>query len=68
MFAPTTTPRKYNLTFSANASNLFNDINYGTPTGVLGNSNFGQSRSLQGGPFSQGSAARVIRFQAVFAF
>ena len=68
MFAPTVTPRKYNLTFSAMASNLFNDINYGTPTGVVGNSEFGKSRSLQGGPFSQGAAARVIRFQAVFAF
>jgi hypothetical protein len=68
MFSPTTTKRKYNLTFSANLSNIFNDINYGTPTGVVGTSEFGKSRSLQGGPFSQGAASRVIRLQASFAF
>ena len=27
--------RKYNLTFTAQALNLFNDINYGTPTGTI---------------------------------
>jgi hypothetical protein len=68
MFSPTATGRKYNLTFSANFSNIFNDINYGTPTGVVGSPEFEKSRSLQGGPFSQGAAARVIRFQALFAF
>ncbi len=68
MFSPTNTGRKFNLTFSANVSNVFNDINYGTPTGVVGTSEFGKSRSLQGGPFSQGAASRIIRLQAVFAF
>ncbi|HEX4320572.1 MAG TPA: TonB-dependent receptor [Acidobacteriaceae bacterium] len=68
MFSPTNSGRKYNLTFSANFSNLFNDINYGTPTGVVGTSEFGKSRSLQGGPFSQGAGSRIIRFQATFAF
>ena len=80
MFAPTATGRKYTLTFSAMASNLFNDINYGTPSGAVTpvfdetsnemtpGGRFGHSQSLQGGPFSQGSASRVIRIQAVFAF
>ena len=29
------TSRKYNLTFSAQAQNLFNNINYGTPSGTV---------------------------------
>ena len=29
------TGRKYSLTFSAQALNLFNDINYGTPHGAI---------------------------------
>jgi hypothetical protein len=72
--------RKYNLTFSAQAQNLFNDINYGTPSGtviptltsgstVVGpGSRFGKSTSLAGGPFSSNAAARRIFFQATFAF
>jgi hypothetical protein len=72
--------RKYNLTFSVHAQNLFNIINYGTPSGTIiptlssdgtvvgpGN-NFGKSTSLEGGPFSSNSAARRIFFQATFAF
>jgi len=68
------------LSFSAQASNLFNDINYGTPvgsviptldpaTGLYGpGGQFGKSTSLAGGPFSQSSASRVIRFSASFSF
>ena len=74
------TGRKYSLTFSAQAQNLFNDINYGTPvgsviptlnpaTGLYGpGEQFGRSTSLAGGAFSQSSAARVIRFSASFSF
>ena len=77
------TGRKYTLTFNVQASNVFNDINYGTPVGTVivtppGPNNptdlnspgpqFGRSTSLQGGIFSQGSAARVIRFGATIAF
>jgi hypothetical protein len=68
MFGPTSTGRKYNLNFSAQALNLFNNIDYGTPTGVAGSSEFGKSRSLQGQIFSQGSAARRIFLQATFSF
>jgi hypothetical protein len=56
------------LTFSAQALNLFNDIDYGQPAGNVTSPNFGKSTSLAGGIFSSGSAARRIFFQAVFQF
>jgi hypothetical protein len=71
---------KYTLTFSAQALNLFNDINRGTPngtiiptlntsTGLTGpGSQFGVSNSMAGGIFSQGSAARRTFLQAIFSF
>jgi hypothetical protein len=80
MFSPTATGRKYNLSFSAQALNLFNDIDRGTPIGTIvptptpggptqgAGSLFGQSTNLAGGIFSSGSAARRIFFQATFAF
>ncbi|MGB6975099.1 MAG: carboxypeptidase regulatory-like domain-containing protein [Terracidiphilus sp.] len=63
-----TTQRKFNLTFTAQALNLFNITNYGTPGGTLGSSNFGRSTSLAGGPFSNGAASRRIFLQAIFSF
>ncbi len=80
MFGPTSTGRKYTLNFSAQALNMFNDIDRGTPVGIISptpipgtndygpGSLFGQSTSLAGGIFSSGSAARRIFFQAVFSF
>jgi hypothetical protein len=74
------TGHKYSLTFSAQALNLFNDIDKGQPngtiiptydssTGITGpGSQFGKSTSLAGGIFSQGSAARRIFVQAIFSF
>ena len=73
------TGRKYSLTFSAQALNLFNDIDYGTPSGTLiptlngtggyvPDSRFGESTSLAGGIFSSGSAARRIFVMAAFQF
>jgi hypothetical protein len=77
------TGHKYSLTFSAQALNLFNDINLGTPSGAVTptacsittglcspGSRFGQSTSLAGGMFASpsGSAARRIFFQAAFTF
>jgi hypothetical protein len=76
----TGTGHKYTLTFSAQALNLFNDIDYGTPvgsviptlnpnTGLYGpGDQFGKSTSLAGGIFSSGSAARRIFFNTTFAF
>ncbi|MGB6719964.1 MAG: carboxypeptidase regulatory-like domain-containing protein, partial [Terracidiphilus sp.] len=76
------TGRKYSLTFSAQALNLFNDINLGTPsgtvapdfnsqTGITGpGSRFDVSTKLASGMFASpsGSAARRIFFQAAFTF
>ncbi len=66
------TGRKYTLSFSAQALNLFNDIDLGTPNGTLttgaGASRFGQSTNLAGGIFSSGAAARRIFIQAAFQF
>ncbi|HEV2214788.1 MAG TPA: carboxypeptidase regulatory-like domain-containing protein, partial [Terracidiphilus sp.] len=62
------TQRKFNLTLTAQAMNVFNITNYGTPGGTLGSSTFGQSTSLAGGPFSNGAASRRIFLQAIFAF
>jgi hypothetical protein len=68
MFGPTSTGRKYSLNFSAQALNLFNDIDYGAPVGTLTSPYFDKSTSLAGGIFSTGSAARRIFVQAVFSF
>jgi hypothetical protein len=63
-----TTGRKYALTFSVQALNLFNDIDYGTPNGTVTAPNFGKSTNLAGGIFSTGSAARRVFGQVVFSF
>ncbi len=60
--------RRYNLTFSAQALNLFNDINLAPPTGTLSSPNFGKSNALAGQIYSSGSASRRIFLQAVFSF
>lgn len=60
--------RKYNLRFSVQALNIFNDIDYGVPTGTLNSPYFNRSTSLAGGVFSAGSAARRIFAQATFSF
>jgi Carboxypeptidase regulatory-like domain/TonB dependent receptor len=62
------TGHRYSLTVSAQALNLFNDIDKGQPNGTITAPNFGKSTNLAGGMFSQGSAARRIFVQAVFSF
>jgi len=76
------TGHKYSLTFSVQALNLFNDIDYGQPSAVLiptldtgtglygPGSRFDKSTSLARGIFSSptSSAARRIFFQAAFNF
>jgi hypothetical protein len=66
--------RRFNLTFSANARNLFNDVNFGPRIGTIGSPLFGQSNSI-GGLFGGGgggggtqAANRRIDFQVVFTF
>ncbi len=60
--------RRYALGLSIQALNIFNNINYGTPVGVLGTPYFNRSTSLAGGAFSTGSAARRIFAQATWSF
>ncbi len=68
MFGGGSTGRKYSLTFSVQALNLFNNIDYGGPNGVVGSRRFDQSTTLAGGIFSTGSAARRVFAQAIFSF
>ena len=62
------TGRKYSLTFSAQALNLFNNVDYGGPNGTIGSKDFLHSTTLAGGMFSSGSASRRVFLQATFAF
>jgi hypothetical protein len=68
MMMSSASDRRYNLTLSASARNLFNKVNLGNPGGVLGSPFFDKYNSLQGGPFSTGVAVRRIDLQATFAF
>lgn len=79
-----TVSHKYNLTFTAQALNLFNNVNYGQPVGTINptalqdasgsvvgvtpGANFDRSTSLAGRIFSMGPASRRIFVQAIFSF
>ncbi len=74
---PTTrVDRRYSITLSAFAHNLFNVVNLAPPNGTLGNPPdgttdspfFGKSNQLASGFFSHGSAVRDFNFQAMFNF
>ncbi len=62
--------RRYNLTMTANATNVFNHQNLASPNGTLSSPLFGQSLSLAGGGFFGPSTAgnRSVFLQAVFNF
>jgi hypothetical protein len=68
--------QRYSLTFSANARNLFNNVNGGQQINTLnapidpvtGLSTFGKFTSLAGGVFNTQSANRRLDFQVVFSF
>lgn len=63
------TSRRYSLTISAYAINLFNHQNLSPPNGTLLSPFFGKSQSLAAGPFSPASAGnRSIFLQGVFSF
>ena len=67
-----TTNHRFNVTLSANARNLFNNVNLGPRIGVIDSPLFGQSNSL-GGLFGGGggltqAANRRIDFQVLFSF
>jgi hypothetical protein len=62
--------KRYNLTFSVQAHNLLNHVNYATPTGNLSSPLFGQSTQLAGGfgPGGGGGAAANRRLEASLRF
>jgi len=62
------TNRRYNLTFSVAARNVFNRVNLGLPVGNLDSPLFAQSNALAAGPYSSGSAPRRIDLQMLFSF
>jgi hypothetical protein len=75
----TPSSRRYSITLSVNARNVFNDVNPATPSAVLsppmtagGDASFsrffGVSNGLATGPFSSGAANRQIYLQAGFSF
>jgi len=60
--------QRYSLTFSANARNIFNNVNPAPPIGNLSSALFGQSTALAGGVFNTQSANRRIDLQVMFSF
>jgi len=60
--------KRYNLTFSVSARNIFNNVNVANPIGNLSSPLFGQSNALAGGPFSSSTANRRIDLQVLFNF
>jgi hypothetical protein len=60
--------QRYSLTFSANARNIFNNVNPAPPIGNLSSRLFGQSTALAGGVFNTQSANRRIDLQVAFSF
>lgn len=69
MFGDTGTDKRYNLTFSIFARNLFNRVNLATPSGNLSSPFFGQSTAIAGG-FGENPAGgnRQIELQLRFSF
>jgi hypothetical protein len=65
---PERSNQRYSLTFSANARNLFNDVNPAPPIGNLSSGLFGKSTALAGGVFNTQSANRRIDLQVMFSF
>jgi hypothetical protein len=59
---------RYTFTLGAQAFNLFNVVNFGTPTSTLSSPRFGEFTTLAGGPFSSSTAVRRITLQTTFNF
>ena len=62
------TNRRYNLTFSINARNVFNNINFAPLVGNLSSPLFGEPNAIAGGPYGSASAPRKLELGAVFTF
>jgi len=68
MFGGGANNNRYNLTFSVNARNVFNNVNVTTPIGNLTSPFFGQANGLVGLPYSTSTANRRIDLQVSFNF
>ncbi len=69
MGIPSGSDRRYSLTFGVSARNVFNKVNFGNPSGILGSRFFDTSNGLaSNGPFSNGAANRRIDLIATFNF
>jgi hypothetical protein len=68
MFGGNPSNNRYNLTFSVNARNIFNNVNVATPIGNLSSPLFGESNGLAGPPYSSSTANRRIDLQLQFSF
>jgi hypothetical protein len=68
MFGGGSSNSRYNLTFSVNARNVFNNVNVATPIGNLSSPFFGKANGLVGLPFSTSTANRRIDLLAQFTF
>ncbi len=75
MFGDSSTNKRYNLTASINARNLFNHENFGTPIGNLNSPLFGTSNSLYsgfggtpGGGGGSGAGNRRIEMRLMLTF
>jgi hypothetical protein len=68
MFGGGPSNNRYNLTFSVNARNIFNNVNVGAPIGNLSSPLFGFANGLAGQPYSSSTANRRIDLQVQFSF
>jgi Carboxypeptidase regulatory-like domain len=62
------TNRRYGVTFSIVARNLFNNVNVLPPIGNLSSPLFGDSNGLAGRPYSDSSSNRRLDLQVSFTF
>jgi hypothetical protein len=62
------TNRRYSLTFSINARNVFNNINFAPLVGNLSSPLFGEPNAIAGGPYGSASAPRKLELGATFTF
>jgi hypothetical protein len=63
-----TSNRRFNLTFSLSARNIFNNVNDAPPVGNLDSPIFGKANALAGGFFSSSAANRRVDLQIRFSF
>ncbi len=60
--------QRYSLTLGISARNIFNNLNEGTPVGVISSPIFGQANSLPTGMGGSLYSSRRVDLQAIFSF